>query len=64
MKASYYCAGRFNGRGPMLYIIRFYHNDGTFGSCQCVDENALASELTALRSIGYQIQREAKRGLL
>lgn len=48
-----YCAGRFNNTGPYLIMFRFYRADGTFGSCQLVEEKDAAAEREALIRMGW-----------
>ena len=55
MKAfDYYRAGQINGAGAVLWIFRFYRPDGSFGSCQCVEESAVAANRDALVAMGWQ----------
>lgn len=57
-KASYYCIGRVNGQGPNLWMLRFWRPDGSFGSCQCVEEDKLSAEIGALRAMGWIVTRD------
>jgi hypothetical protein len=51
---DYYRAGQINGRGAVLYIFRFLRSDGSFGSCQCVEEQNVSIERAALIAMGWQ----------
>jgi hypothetical protein len=50
---DFYTAGKFNGQGPNLIMFRTYKPDGSFGSCQCVEEQNAAKEREAYQRIGY-----------
>lgn len=47
-------SGRWNGKGPVLWLFRFYRADGSFGSCQCVEEKDVTRERDAIEALGYR----------
>jgi hypothetical protein len=51
---DFYNAGKFNGRGPDLWMFRYWRPDGTFGSCEVVEEQGAAKHREAIRALGYQ----------
>jgi hypothetical protein len=51
---DFYNMGKFNGQGPNLIMFRIYKPDGSFGSCQVVEEQEAAKNREALRAMGYE----------
>lgn len=48
-----YRAGQFNGAGPVLWMFRYLRADGSFGSCEAVEQGDLRRHVDALQAIGY-----------
>ncbi len=61
---DYYRAGQVNGKGAVLWMFRYYRADGTFGSCEAVEEQEVAAHRKALAGIGWKLHPRCPVGHL